>query len=112
MAATSRRSRWTPCAWSSSTWRARPGRISCPGGAFYGWPYWSPDSTSITLVTATAIERVTIADRHVETIVGRSDSDLAQGQLGAWLGATPDGWPVTTLDAGTHDIYALDWEAP
>ena len=53
-----------------------------------------------------------IANRHVETIVGFAGLDLAQGQLGPWLGTTPDGWPVTTLDAGTHDIYALDWEAP
>jgi hypothetical protein len=32
--------------------------------------------------------------------------------LGPWFGSTPDGWPVTLLDAGTHDIYALDWETP
>jgi len=83
-----------------------------PAGSFYGWPYWSPDSTSITVVAGNDIKRVTIADRHVETIFGDAGLDLAQGQLGAWLGTTPDGWPVTTLDAGTHDIYALDWEAP
>jgi eukaryotic-like serine/threonine-protein kinase len=83
-----------------------------PRGAFYGWPYWSPDSTSITLIAGNDVRRVTIADRHVETVVSLVGLDVAPGQLGPWLGSTPDGWPVTTLEAGTHDIYALDWEAP
>ena len=64
------------------------------------------------LVAGTAIKRVTIADRHVETIFGLGDSTSRGWHVGPWLGTTPDGWPVTTLDAGTHDIYALDWEAP
>ena len=83
-----------------------------PRGASYGWPSWSPDGTSITLEVGPDIRRVTIANRHVETIVGSASLDFAQGQLGSWLGTTPDGWPLTTLDAGTHDIYALDWDAP
>jgi hypothetical protein len=83
-----------------------------PRGASYGWPSWSPDGTSITLITGPDIRRVTIADRHVETIVSLAGLDGAQGPLGPWLGATPDGWPAITLDAGTHDIYALDWDAP
>ena len=28
------------------------------------------------------------------------------------FGYTPDGFPMVLLDVGTHDIYALDWEAP
>jgi hypothetical protein len=35
---------------------------------------------------------------------------------GAWscpgFGALPDGTPLTSVDAETHDIYALEWEAP
>jgi Tol biopolymer transport system component len=83
-----------------------------PRGAFYSWPYWSPDGASITFRAGDETKRVTIADRHVETVPGFAGLDRAGGWFGAWLGTTPDGWPVTTLDAGTHDIYALDWETP
>jgi hypothetical protein len=83
-----------------------------PRGVFYAWPFWSPDSRSITLNTFDSIKRVSLADRHVETILSLTGLPLLAGTLGPWLGSTPDGWPVTTLDAGTHDIYALDWEAP
>jgi dipeptidyl aminopeptidase/acylaminoacyl peptidase len=83
-----------------------------PRGAFYGWPYWSPDGVSITLNAGDYIKRVRIADRHVETIFSLPGLNVLNGTLGPWLGSTPDGWPVTTLDAGTHDIYALDWDAP
>jgi hypothetical protein len=37
---------------------------------------------------------------------------LAMGLLGPWYGVAPDGSPLVLLDAGTHDIYALDWDAP
>ncbi len=41
-----------------------------------------------------------------------ADLDVVSGVLGAWIGYTPDGSPMVLLDVGTHDIYALDWEAP
>ena len=53
-----------------------------------------------------------IADRRVETIASLNGQARAIGIVGPWLGAAPDGSPVVLLDAGTHDIYALDWEAP
>jgi hypothetical protein len=40
------------------------------------------------------------------------DLNIASGPLGQWFGWTPDGAPLFQLDAGTHDIYALDWDAP
>jgi hypothetical protein len=36
----------------------------------------------------------------------------AASVLGEWIGSTPDGTPLVLLDTGTHDIYALDWDAP
>ena len=83
-----------------------------PRGGHYGWPSWSSDSASITLMAGGNIKRVSIADRHVETIFTLPGLNVANGALGIWFGSTPDGWPVTTLEAGTHDIYALDWETP
>ncbi len=58
------------------------------------------------------IRRITIADRRVETIANLTSQARAIGLVGPWLGATQDGSPVVLLDAGAHDIYALDWEAP
>jgi len=31
---------------------------------------------------------------------------------GDWGGLAPDDSPLLLRDAGTHDIYALDWQAP
>jgi Tol biopolymer transport system component len=85
-----------------------------PPGAFYGWPTWSSDSTAVTFLRSTASEmgRITIADRHIETFTNLTSLHRVSGFLGPWLGSTPDGWPIVLLDAGSHDIYALDWDAP
>ena len=58
------------------------------------------------------IRRVHIADRRVEIVVDARDMDVAIGALGQWTGVDPDGSPIFLLNTGTHDIYALDWEAP
>ena len=79
---------------------------------FVGWPSWSPDSRSIVFEQTPEIRRITIADRRVETIANLTSQARAIGLVGPWLGATQDGSPVVLLDAGAHDIYALDWEAP
>jgi Tol biopolymer transport system component len=85
-----------------------------PPGQNYGWPSWSADSTALTFVhqqNFAVIARVTIADRRVETIT-ETGMTAANGPVGPWFGLTPDGWPMILQDAGTHDIYALDWDAP
>jgi Tol biopolymer transport system component len=85
-----------------------------PPGHPYGWPYWSPDSASVTFIygdSDVSVERVTVADHHVE-ILSKRPQGVTGGFIGPWMGSTSDGWPVVMLDAGTHDIYALDWEAP
>jgi Tol biopolymer transport system component len=87
-----------------------------PAGPTYGWPSWSADSKEVTFVRGlfreNAILRVRLADRKVETVFDGKGTDLVSGALGPWFGSTPDGWPLELLDAGTHDIYALDWDAP
>jgi hypothetical protein len=30
----------------------------------------------------------------------------------AWMGLTPDGSPVLMCDAGTQEVYALDFHVP
>ncbi len=87
-----------------------------PPGPTYGWPSWSADSKEVTFVRGlfreNAILRVRLADRKVETVFDGKGADLVNGALGPWFGTTPDGWPLELLDAGTHDIYALEWDAP
>jgi hypothetical protein len=62
--------------------------------------------------TERTISRVTVATGQVEKIVDTKDVNRLRSNIGAWVGITPDGLPMVTLDAGTHDIYALDWDAP
>jgi Tol biopolymer transport system component len=82
------------------------------GSTFVGWPSWSPDSRSITYEQNPEIRRITLADRRIETIASIVDRPRAVGVTGQWLGAAPDGSPLILLEAGTHEIYALDWDAP
>jgi Tol biopolymer transport system component len=79
---------------------------------FVGWPSWSADSRSVAYQQGSDLRRVRIADLQSEPIASITGVDLASGMLGVWIGSTPDGSPMVLLDAGTHDIYALDWEAP
>jgi Tol biopolymer transport system component len=79
---------------------------------FIGWPNWTADSRWLSFQQGDQILRVSMGDRHVEPIAMPPSIDAAQGLLGEWIGSTPDGAPLVLLDAGTHDIYALDWDAP
>jgi hypothetical protein len=55
-----------------------------------------------------AVFRVRISDRKLEQVVSMRDSRQASG----WVGLAPDDSPLLVRDAGTEDIYALDWDAP
>ena len=82
------------------------------GSETVGWPSWSPDGRSLSYVQGEEIRRISISDRRVDVVVSLKGVDLALGLLGPWYGSAPDGSPLVLLDAGTHDIYALDWDAP
>jgi serine/threonine protein kinase/Tol biopolymer transport system component len=58
-----------------------------------------------------AVFRVRISDHKLEEVVSLRDFRQASG-LGGWVGLAPDDSPLLVRDAGTEDIYALDWEAP
>ncbi|HEV2351484.1 MAG TPA: protein kinase [Terriglobia bacterium] len=55
--------------------------------------------------------RLRISDHKVERVADLKDLPIT-GYMGFWLGLTPDGSPLVLRDAGSQDIYALDWEAP
>jgi hypothetical protein len=58
------------------------------------------------------LDRVWIGNRKVERIANLTDLRLANGQWGYWIALAPDDSPIMLRDAGSQDIYALDWEAP
>ncbi len=80
------------------------------------WPNWSPDSASVLFVMVSStqrdIRRVEIATGAVSVVVETTGRNQLTGFAGRWLGVTADGGPMIALDAGTHDIYALEWDAP
>ena len=82
--------------------------VSSPA-TFIGWPNWTADSRWLSFQQGDRILRVSMADRHIDPVGTPPSIDAAQGLLGEWIGATPDGEPLVLLDAGTHDIYALEW---
>jgi Tol biopolymer transport system component len=87
-----------------------------PGGAEnLGWESWLLDSRWIQYVAGTntfEFRRIRIDDRRTELVASLSGLELAPATFGPWFGALPDGTPLTLLDAGTHDIYALEWDSP
>ena len=78
-----------------------------------GWPSWSPDSRYIYFEdNATSFwYRVRIADRHTERLASLSNLKMPVSGLG-WIGLTLDASLISTRDAGSTEIYALDWEIP
>ena len=78
-----------------------------------GYPSWSRDSKFIFFDTAgkePALYRVRIRDRKVEQLV--SLRNVRRTGTYAWTGLALDDSPVLLRDAGTDEIYALDWLAP
>ena len=80
-------------------------------------PEWSRQGDYIYFVgippagQAGGLFRVRMSDSKLEQVVSLKDFRQAPG-WGGWIGMAPDGSPLLLRDAGTQDIYALDWEAP
>jgi Tol biopolymer transport system component len=86
-----------------------------PHGGLLGWPVWLPDGKVVQYSEGEGdVRRIRITDGRIELLTTTNKLHIATDPslLGTWYGATPDGSPVVLLDAGTHDIYALDWDAP
>ena len=81
------------------------------------WPEWSREGDYIYFLgfpiggQPSGVFRIRIGDRRLEQVVSLKDFRQAR-DLGSWAGLAPDDSPLLVRDAGTHDIYALDWEAP
>ncbi len=78
-----------------------------------GYPSWSRDSKFIFFDTngsEPGFSRVRISDRKVEQLV--SLRNIRRTGTFAWTGLARDDSPLLLRDAGTEEIYALDWQGP
>ncbi len=79
-----------------------------------GWLNWSKDGQYAYFSSYRgkgAVLRTRISDRKTEQVADLKSFPLG-GRYGGWLTLAPDGSPLLLRDAGTQDIYALDWETP
>jgi Tol biopolymer transport system component len=80
------------------------------------WPEWSRHAGYIYFLAVAAggqqgLFRLRISDHALEQLVSLKDFRQAPDP-GNWVGLAPDDSPLLVRDAGTQDIYALDWDAP
>jgi Tol biopolymer transport system component len=79
-----------------------------------GYPNWSKTGDYVYFMyweDQPTVMRVRIRDRKIERVADLKG--LRQiGYYGWWLGLAPDDSPLLLRNAGTQEIYALDWQAP
>ena len=76
------------------------------------FPSWSRDGRYVYFLhwpDDPAVLRLRISDRKVERVADLKGLSIT-GYYGIWLGLAPDDSPLLLRDAGSQDIYALDWE--
>ena len=79
-----------------------------------GYPNWSHDGEWVHFVTARGERtwyRIRVRDRKLEKLyTGTEDERLVRSD-DTWTGLAPDDCVLTMRDAGTREIYALEWDA-
>jgi eukaryotic-like serine/threonine-protein kinase len=87
---------------------------SALGKGVFAYPAWSNDGKyvySMDLRGKGAVLRIRISDHAVEQVVDLKNF-ISAGGFGTTLALTSDDSPLLLRNAGTHDVYALDWEEP
>ena len=82
-------------------------------GMAFGLTNWSHDGQYVYFVRfpeKAAVLRIRVSDRKLEEIVDLKDF-TSTGFSTAWLGLAPDDSPLMLREAGTQDVYSLDWNA-
>lgn len=77
------------------------------------FPNWSKDGEYVYFLhypENPAIYRIRIKDRKLELVVDLKGF-VPTGFWGLWLGLDPDDSPLMLRDAGTQDVYSLDFDA-
>ena len=82
------------------------------------YPEWSREGDYIYFLAqskgmaATAVLRVRITDHKLEQVASLRQFKQPTVDWGDWAGLAPDDSPILLREAGTPEIYALDWDAP
>jgi eukaryotic-like serine/threonine-protein kinase len=116
--------RWSPNGWfivamkyDSSTlvlFDFQTQKWTALGKSIFGWPNWSKDGQYVHVLDLRgkgAVLKIRIRDKNTELVADLKDF-VSAGQAGNWLALAPDDSPLLLRNAGSQDVYALDWEAP
>jgi eukaryotic-like serine/threonine-protein kinase len=78
-----------------------------------GWPSWSKDGQYVYVLATgeRAVLKIRASTGQVERVADLK-SFRATGEWGWLLALAPDDSLLLLRDAGTQDVYSLDWEAP
>ena len=82
------------------------------------YPEWSHNGDYIYFLArskgtpATAILRVRITDHKLEQVASLRQLKQSMVDWGDWAGLAADDSPILLREAGTPEIYQLDWDAP
>jgi eukaryotic-like serine/threonine-protein kinase len=79
-----------------------------------GWLEWSKDGQYLQAQDASgtgAVIRIRLSDHKTERVVDLKNF-APVGYYGQWFALAPDDSPIMLRNAGTQDVYSLDWEEP
>ena len=79
-----------------------------------GWPVFSKDGQSLYFHNgsgSSSIMRVRLSDHRLEPVADLKKL-VTVGRFNFWFAPTPDGSLLLLRDAGTTDVYSLDWQEP
>lgn len=80
-----------------------------------GWLNWSKDGKDLFVLSRSengvAVRKVRLSDHKAEQIVDLKDF-IPAGRYGNSLALAPDDSPLILRNAGTYDVYSLDWQEP
>ncbi len=80
----------------------------------FGWLNWSSDGNYLYVLDQSgkgAVQRIGVQDRKTELVLELNDFKTT-GRYRGWLALAPDDSLLLLREAGTQDVFALDWEKP
>jgi Tol biopolymer transport system component len=79
-------------------------------------PSWSSDGRFIYVdapeSTDPAIYRISVPGKRMARVASLKGIQRSNGDIGLWMGLTPDNLPLIMRTVQSNEIYAWDWIAP
>ena len=89
---------------------------SFPDSAIGANPTWSSDGRFIYVdapdSTDPAIYRISVPGKRMERVASLKGIQRINGDIGLWMGLTPDNLPLILRALQSSEVYAWDWIAP